>query len=219
MIKLRPAALLLVAAVGCSKSGPAGETTDPASTAAAKAASDVTFVRPDFQNTGSLFLIHAHDALRVGDNETRCLEVFPQPTKAVEFSELPPQFKVSSYRARGWETSTMSFGTLLYDGKVALAMVQEPRADDERLIAIMSDYQNALGQYFKFIPGTSARYWFWERGHERLVIVAVKPPKRSMRVTIAIGENSLMDALKLDVTDAAKDVASADQLFATQTKG
>lgn len=219
-------ALLALAAAGVTgcggpakgaSAGPADPATSAAGTTEIDPTSLATFAPqnpPDFSRRSRLALMGPGRRLRVGDPATQALEFFDRPARTFVLRDRPPAFP-EEYRSKGWESEKESFAIVSYDNRVVLALYTLQGADEQTLREEFLDVY--LGE-FSFIeptivpPGPSARYWFWEDNGHRLMICAAKG-KSGLTISLAIGDESAMDALRMSPSWALSDRRRADEIW------
>ncbi len=151
--------------------------------------------------------------LNVGDSWETAIEIFKPPKNSFDFSDLPPRFKNPPYRARGWDSRTESFGVIMAQGRIAAAMYQLPKSDLDQLNELVNKHRRALLPLVaSHVQGRHAQYWIWSKGTQRLAIVGLES-QNTVRITIALGDNIVMDALELSERDAARDSKQVDEFF------
>lgn len=160
---------------------------------------------PNLQKTdaGELF---------TGDGPAVVSNLFPVPSRAFLFQELPPGFG-QPYSAYGFSSNDgTSFGVIYYDNRVALAMETIEQQTQQQIDGdggIERVYESEIGKPIVELSGAKTHYWFWDDldARQRLMICAVQSSKDKSKldVTIAVGAEEPMDALNMDAKDAAKD--------------
>ncbi len=171
---------------------------------------------PDFGLSTPLALIGEAAHVRVGEQPEDGWQAFPAPNEAEEFKDLPPGFN-GDYRARGWDTPHESFGMILYGERIALAMHQLERVDEERLQEQLAIYRNRYSDIkVNTVEGARVRYWFWEVRRQRLMICAVQTLHDGLNLTFTLGDTAVMDPLRMDFESAQNDRRSAETIFRDQ---
>ncbi|MFQ3587317.1 MAG: hypothetical protein SNJ74_10065 [Fimbriimonadaceae bacterium] len=192
-----------------SASAPAGTEIDPTSLA--------TFAPqdpPDFSRRSRLALMGPGRRLRVGDPATQALEFFDRPARTFVLRDRPPAFP-EEYRSKGWESEAESFAIISYDNRVVLALYTLQGADERTLKEEFLDVYLAEYGFLEptvVPPGPSARYWFWEDNGHRLMICAARG-KAGLTISLAIGDESAMDALRMSPSWALSDRRRADEIW------
>lgn len=161
--------------------------------------------RPDLSFRSRLALLDNGRRLGVGDPVQEALEFLPAPRKAYAFRELPPGFE-EPYRAEGWETDAEGFGVISLDGKVVLTL----RTQEDASQTLIEETVRAYTRDNRSLPpervtGQAAESWFFERESHRLMIAAVKDPNGKRSLTLALGDVSVMDALRMSPAKALQD--------------
>lgn len=202
--------ILLGVALGCTNPqapGPSDVVVKPV---------DVQVTLPDPENESALALFNDDRALRIGDSEKRAYDVFPRPSKAYDDDELPQQVG-GRYRAHTWNAATQSFGVITLDNRVVLAMLTSKNVSTEQFNTTIQRYTDALNMVEpKLVPGEAAAYWFWELGTQRLMICRAADYKGRITMTVALGDEKMMDLLRMNPVFAAKDQAQAAQILQQQ---
>ncbi len=161
-----------------------------------------------------LGLISGPELLRVGDSERRALDLFPKPAKqSFDRSELPPMLD-KPFRARGWESKMESFGLILLNGQVIVAVIETEAIEREFATEKVELYRKTFNEIEpQIIVNQSVSYWFWNLGRRRLMICLASNRDKTLGLTIALGDESMMDALRMDAVSAAKDARQAATLL------
>ncbi len=167
---------------------------------------------PTGSQVSRLALIHEHQLVGIGAKLDDAMNVYPKPQRAFYFTDLPSQLG-AQFTAKGWETASEAFGVILQGDRVALAMETHENADQARLEGILQTYQANFGPESRRIAGAKVSYWFWQSGRERLMLVSCQDRKGLMAVSVVVGDDALMDALRMDCPSAQADVAKADELL------
>ncbi len=204
------ALLLIICATGCAK--PQG----PGPTDVVIKPVDVQVTIPETGSESALAIFNEDRALRVGDSEKVAFEVFPRPGKAFEDDELPQQVG-GKYKAHTWESTTQSFGVITLDSRVVLAMQSIDNASKEQADNLIQRYTQALSMVDpKVVGGTASTSLFWELGTQRLMICKSLDYKGRITLTVAVGDEKMMDLLRMNPVFAAKDQAQAAQILQQQ---
>jgi len=184
---------------------------------AAPKAIDVQATLPEEGVSSTLALWEEGKAVHVGDSEQHAFEVFPKPSKAVESSDLPSQI-VGKYKARSWSGGSRGFGVITLEGRVVLALATYDNTTLEQVQRLVQEYTGAIPEVAPRTVGVEgSEYWFWELGTQRLMICESSDYKNRIGVALAVGDEKLMDALRMNPLFAAKDLSRANELLA-QTK-
>lgn len=172
---------------------------------------------PDFTRRSRLALLGPGRRLRVGDPATQALEFFDRPARTFVLRDRPPAFP-EEYRSKGWESEKESFAILSYENRVVLALYTLQGADERTL---QEDFLDVYMGAYDFLqptvvpPGPSARYWFWEDDGHRLMICAARG-RAGLTVSLALGDVSAMDALRMSPSAALVDRRRADEIWGSQ---
>lgn len=196
--------LALGALSGCGASSPTGEGT---ADAGASPAPPEAVGAPRSLVRGKYALLRDAARLYLSENWEAALDFNPPPKPSFEFSDLPETFK-PPYRVRGWEKGSNSFGVLLYEGRVALAMIQNDRGTPEDLGDLVLRYEKTYGPA-KMVPGSKVNYWFWNDETARMMICGLKK-KDVVKITVALGDEVPCEALGISLEMAERDRAKVD---------
>jgi hypothetical protein len=204
-----PAWLLLLVAVG----GCQGGTTAAAEEPKAEAPAVPAVPAPARVEPTDVGLVRQGGIVRVGDTWQTAREVFPQPSTAFEFDDLPERFR-QTYKARGWETAKEGFGVITYQGRIVSAMHQTERATQDQLKAVLDTYRERLGPAPPTeVEGRQVRYYFFEREGQRLMVSAFQGDGDGIRLTEAMGVDEVLNALGINPETAQRDRDRLDQSF------
>lgn len=155
-------------------------------------------------------------SLKLGDSLQQALRVFPEPSGAFHYADLPEGFALP-YQSSVWETNREGFGVITYNDKAVLVMHQVEGVDQERLNQVVEAFRSMGGTTtYEFIPGGRVNYWFWEDRSQRLMVCGMLIDQKNLRITIALGERTVMDALGISATKARIDARTVDELFDRQ---
>ncbi len=136
-----------------------------------------------------------------------------------EYDNLPPKFQ-PPYSARTWEEDHihMGFGEILYNGGLAAAIYQEDKGNQDRVDRLVRDHQDQMGSRLTptTLKGKRVSYWFWEKDDQRLMICAYATDRDVIKITVAIGDNVVMDALGMSPDQARKDQIKVDMSLLKQ---
>jgi len=162
--------------------------------------------------------------------------VFPRPPGSYENSDLPPCLTepegTQPYEARAWQAKDEGFGTILYSGKIAVAIHELDNTTHDRVNEILADHTAVFGasHLFNFDPkfsdgtltGTYVKYWFWQSGvasspgDQLLMICSTETSPDKFSVTTAIGWTPLMEALGMAPDVAVNEQRTAEEEIAKQ---
>jgi hypothetical protein len=150
-------------------------------------------------------------AITVGyPSPDKLLEQFHDPKHfGSEYDDLPSNFD-AAYRARTWETAHMGFGEITYHGELVAAMYQEDKVDQDRVDELVDAHRAQVDLLPTMLHGKKVSYWFWEVPNQRLMICAYQSGHEGIKLTVAMGDNNVMDALGISPTFANKDLARID---------
>lgn len=167
---------------------------------------------PTFGEESEIAMRRNNERLRVGVSMATATSFLPKPKKAYDFKDKPAGFG-PEFRSTGWEANDQAFGVLAYEDRTCLAMHEMFKVTDEEVQTLVQDYQYALrDSEWSTISGEYSRYWFYESGRDRIMICAVKVADNSFHVTIAVGETSVMDTLRMNTRFAIEDKNRSDAL-------
>jgi hypothetical protein len=207
--------LAAIIAVGCGPGQPAETKADSLPTTARISVSGPAKVEPpNFEQRTALRMIRNGDEARVGDPVESALRAFREEKNSYLINEMPAGWKDPAYTCRGWDNGTIGFSAFVYDDKMVLGLYHEDRADEKRLQEIVADYDRAIPSgKIPPITGSRVRYWFWEQGTHRLMICATQIPQEGLSIAISLGENRIMDILRMNPLMADRDRQVAEKLF------
>ena len=155
--------------------------------------------------------MYAHgETIRVGDSAEDALKIFPRPKTAFEFTDLPPKFQ-KPYQVKGWESSREGFGVILFQQKIAVALWHQDKATQDDLDRLVKLHQDQSPGRAVTVPGKHVNYWFWENAGQRLMICSLQGHGPSVLLTVAMGDNVVMDALKINPVQAHRDRDEVDK--------
>ena len=144
------------------------------------------------------------------------LRKFQDPKQVgFEYNTLPPKFE-PPYSARTWEEdhAHIGFGEILYDGGLAAAVYQEDRGNQDRVDELVRDHQDLVGRLRPTtLQGKRVSYWFWDKDDQRLMICAFSTGPNVIKITVAIGDDVVMDALGMSADQATKDQVKVDNSY------
>ena len=154
-------------------------------------------------------MISGDNRLHVHASEEDAFRVFPRPKGAFDFFEEPP-IEGDNYIAKGWQSNIEAFGILLIRNKLVLALHTLDNADQETLTDKLKVYEEAFDPIkADVVPGDSAQYWFWESGQVRLMICMSRDANSRSQLVTALGDNEVMNALRMSRTAASQDLTEA----------
>lgn len=197
---------LAILAAGCTPEAEA----PPIAAAAPQAI--VQFPVPDYSRHTQIALVQNGQRLRVGDRRELIDELYPAPSRSSRLRELPPGFP-PVYVARGWERNDDSegFGAILYQERVAAAMLHFQSVDAEFVREQLAEYEEALGAP-TFIYGERVRYWFWEEPPHTLMVCVYEPTPQDRRMTLMMGDSELLERMGASVQKAQNDRNALEQM-------
>ncbi len=168
-------------------------------------------VAADLLKQTELALLNEGRRVAVGDEFREALEVFRpgRRVKAFELRDLPASLG-PEFAPRGWETDSEGFGLVVYGERVAAAV----RTVSGRSESEMMDAAEAYGRLYRRlqpveVAGQTSRYWFFESGNQRLMVCGARTHKGNWTVTLAVGLNPVMDALRMSPARAKEDALRA----------
>ena len=195
--------LALTVAGGCGTVQPMGAGKTPVMTVAA----------PNFSVPSDLALLRENGRVSVGESYDKALEVFPKPPKAFDITDGPPGLP-ADYQADGWQNSTEGFGVLETQGLIALAIYERMSTTQDTADAVVARHEQALGQTSESrLDYKDVRFWFWDDGKRRVMICTVSAGQGKVALTVAVGDDGLMNALGMSPTSAERNGQAAQSLF------
>lgn len=140
--------------------------------------------------------------LQLGETVESAFEVFSAPVKSYPFTDLPPGLK-PPFEAKGWETTEGGFGTITFEGRIALAMRQYENYDLSKVDALVEQVRLANRELTpKVMVGQKARFWMWVDGGYRLLISVLPTSDTRGVVSVTLGDQALMDYLGLQPSES-----------------
>ncbi|RYG36862.1 hypothetical protein EON81_08455 [bacterium] len=168
---------------------------------------------PSEPGPSKLFLIGDNTLLRIGDDAADSQKAFPPPKGSFPLSDLPDRFR-APYTARGWDAAREGFGAILYDDKIVGAMIQNERVDANVAEELQARYNRELSSITPVeVTSDAANFTFWDDEKQRLMLVVQKMSDKTVRTTVALGDNVVMDALGASVERARQDGQQLDALL------
>lgn len=165
---------------------------------------------PDPYRRTRIAMLRQNERLTVGMSQEDALALFPEPRRSYALNDVPPGFG-DGYRARGWESRLESFGILLFNDRLVFAMRQFEDMEEPQYEDLVREYETALRETEStFVAGRHVRYQFWQDGTQRLMVLAVQRPKDRLNVTVSMGDNVVMDRLRMSESHARDDANRAD---------
>lgn len=208
---LLSATLLLLA--GCGQ--PTNKTVDTRTAAQPPSPSAPivgTLPTPNFSDIGDYaILLESGGRLQVGDSLEAFEAAFPRPNlmKTAVLHELPnvaPGVQ-DPYTVAGWSMidGNQGTGALVYQGRIALAMLQLEGLDDKAVQNQVSAYERAF-ESGQTVVGPRVRYWFWTSGTPQVLMLCAYQTDRGLQnLTIALGDAALMAVLRMSPDKAMQD--------------
>ncbi len=176
---------------------------------------------PDFSHPSRLALVRRQGQVAVGMTyPDEALAVFAEPPGSYEKSELPPSIP-APYEARGWQRKGEGFGAILYKGRIAAAVYQLERVDEDRVQEILHTHEQAFGQPTTAVDGKFVRFWFWrpDPSGPVLMLCATEIQPKKLNLTLSVGTPQVMEALGMTPESAAGTKDSAERLISKQRSG
>lgn len=166
---------------------------------------------PQVEARTHLGLLHEGRLLKVGDSAEEAERSFVRPPTASTFKDLPPSFN-PPYRARGWESASQSFGMLFFDNVLVFAMHTESGLAEADVDAALNSYIRTFGEPRTKLLGSRTRYYFWESNPHRLMLFSYSNvQKERYSLTVAIGDEAPMNALRMSPVDASEDRLAVEE--------
>jgi hypothetical protein len=141
----------------------------------------------------------------VGDSWTDAESAMPEPKGASEFADLPARFQ-KPYQGRGWEATDRGFGVIMFEDRIAVAMIQNERASQDDYASMTKWYEQQLPKATTDTVVTGdLRYRFWEQDGQRAMVLAESRPDGNLYLSTAMGDHRVMDALGMTAEAARHD--------------
>jgi hypothetical protein len=169
------------------------------------------------------------DKLSVGDPSTMVDKRF-LPDNATVSRELPKGF--DNYTGESFDENGSGFGVIFYrvpgsdsqggTPEVVMAMKHETGLNKDDVDSTVQAYETSLDSLptsdkLSPITGPNSSYYFWDDAEhkQRLMICYVMPRQDSpkLNLTVALGDVSVMNKLRMDPVDAKKDSAAVQKLL------
>jgi len=153
--------------------------------------------------------------ITVGYNAEKAFQLF-HDQNGFETDKLPARFDFP-YRCRAWDAPKFGFGEITYDGTLVAAMFQEDRFTQDRVDDIVKAHREKMPNITPtLIGGKNVKYWFWEKDDQRLMVCEYLAGKDPIKLTVAMGDDVVMDALGISVGKAMRDSTVVDTDLATK---
>jgi hypothetical protein len=198
-------------------------------TAANKASAELATLpserKPDLDAPArtNLGLLREGKTLHVGDDADVALDLFPKSlaAHAYEIHDLPKVFPSPPYSSKGWDSpSGEGFGEIVYNKQVAAAIWNRIFDDEKAADAVIAEYKTQTP--YPATPAFGAEgltYLFWEaKPQQRQMILKAPLSNGRFRLTIAIGDDSVLDGLGINKDGAWHDLRVLQRSKVT-TKG
>jgi hypothetical protein len=159
-----------------------------------------------------LRLLHLNRALYLTDDDDQAAEVFGSPPGAVDINELPENWDVKAYRAKGWQKSREAFGAIYYKDRIALAQFSQDDLGLADVTSLLGDYNDLLEPPKRLSSAAGkVQYYFWS-GPKQLLMINVQNTGGHYKVTQSLGAEELMEALHMTPETATSDLATLNDL-------
>jgi len=163
-----------------------------------------------------LMMSDSGSVISIGDREDVFKSAFPRsPSDSRSLKgELPIGATGDHWEAIGWELDNASrgVGAVLYDGRIAVAMSQIDKVEEEDVTRESQKYEFKLGPPTK-LEGNHVRYWFWPDDAGTLMVCAFKNDRNEINLTTALGDSGVMDKLRMSYQTAREDMGSVERLY------
>jgi hypothetical protein len=160
-------------------------------------------------------LVSDERTVRVGMRPTEAFAALRELQESGFEDERLPSGFAAPYRARSRETASGGFGVISYRDQVVAAMHQELKVSYERVQEVLESHRKHMGREAdQQVAGSRVNYWFWEEDNQRLMILAFrKDPSDGVQLTVAMGDRTVMDALKASPTLAEIERDRVDRIL------
>lgn len=168
---------------------------------------------------GSLAILGDTLPVQVGDDAEDAKARFQSRQAAITVSAVPARFPNPPYSAAGWESGdgTAGFAVISLKGSVAAAFRRLLAASAEDATATVKKYQDAIDALGTrsgirdpvrlSYGGGQYRYWFWdEDAGNRLMILWAPAKNDKIQLTIGLGDQTVMNALRASPDEAKLDM-------------
>lgn len=169
---------------------------------------------PGSPTAQTLAILKDGKQLKVGDSASEAGLIFPQPQAqhVYKLSTLPASLKGFGYSVVGWESGSLGFGAIISGDKIVAALYTEKQDSKQRTDGIIGNYTQTFVIPPTHLTAPGLNYYFWQSGSDRLMLLDQKIDRNSHRVTIAVGENPVMDQLRADPAHVRTDLAQLKSL-------
>ena len=142
--------------------------------------------------------------------------LFKVPKNHLPTNTLPKVLSADDYSAIGWEsndgTQGAGFITDAHTHKLLSAILRQSAASVEDAAAIVKFYTEKTPD-IKYTTQTFGedryRYWFWDDGDNRLMILEAPGKGDRVQLTLALGVQQVLKALRADPADVKLDGVKA----------
>lgn len=150
--------------------------------------------------------------IRIGDLESESLGKVPRDRGALEIND-PVPVTGTDLRTRGWANERRSFSLTTHGSRVVLVLDQRRNVSPATLQAALRQVEAANGPADDYLGGQYTNYRFWQRGPVRLMLVDTLDSIGGRSMAVALGQQTLMDALRMNLTDAQRDQEQAARML------
>jgi len=150
--------------------------------------------------------------LRIGDLESEAAAKVPRDRGALEITD-PVPVTGADLRTRGWANERRSFALTTHESRLVLALDYRRNVSSALLQSTLRKLEEDNGPSDEFLGGVYTNYRFWDRGRVRLMIVDTLDSVGGRSMTVALGDSTLMNALRMNLDDARRDQEQAARLL------
>jgi hypothetical protein len=159
-----------------------------------------------------LAIISDKVSVYLGSSAESAMKLFTRPADAVAVKTLPTSLPLG-YVALGWKTETESLGTISQKDQVVLIIHTQRDISKSKAGSVFDQFEKTYGKPLKVLEKEHSIYKFWEANKQRLMICYTADHSQKWHITVALGVNVLMDALRMNAKDAALDQNQAEKML------
>ena len=213
---------IILALAGCQS----GDALIPEPEPATDHAKVDSVAKPVSFSATEIALVIVKNPITVGYSSEGAFQLFhdrDSSKSGFEKVDLPPKFQFP-YRALTWESGHSGFGEITYNSVLVFAMYQEDvsalykgdKAQD-RVDQLVKDHKDQLNgkapDEVKGEKGGRIHYYFWDEDNQRLMICSYQNAQDETMVTVAMGDDVVMDALDMSKQKAERAQILVDNAY------
>jgi len=162
-----------------------------------------------------LVLQNSGKKLAIGDAGASAFDVFPKPSndRVLAVHDLPATLTGQNYVANGWDDETEGFGVILQQNRVVAALYTVKSLANDLSQVLIQNYESLNpGLKLTHLTAKNLDYYFWEMNGQRLMLLVQKNDKQSNRITLILGIDSILNALRANPELANADIKNLETL-------